>query len=75
MSTRSRLVRPLALLGAAALTVSLAACAGSDSSADAGSGSSDDLGTLKVGALAVPAGDLLEWVDENLAEEAGLDIE
>ncbi|MFB2584641.1 MetQ/NlpA family ABC transporter substrate-binding protein [Herbiconiux liukaitaii] len=76
MSTSSRLVRSVALLGAAALTVSLAACSSSsEGSTDAGSGSSDDLGTIKVGALAVPAGDLLEWVDENLAEEAGLDIE
>ncbi|MFB2581268.1 MetQ/NlpA family ABC transporter substrate-binding protein [Herbiconiux sp. P15] len=76
MSTRSRLVRSVALLGAAALTVSLAACSSSsEGSTDAGSGSSDDLGPIKVGALAVPAGDLLEWVDENLAEEAGLDIE
>ncbi|WP_306233256.1 MetQ/NlpA family ABC transporter substrate-binding protein [Agrococcus beijingensis] len=33
------------------------------------------LGTIRVGALPVPAGDLLTWVDENLAEEAGLDIE
>lgn len=78
MTTRNRFVRPAALLGAAALTVSLAACSSSSdasSEAGSGSGSSDDLGTIKVGALAVPAGDLLEWVDENLAEEAGLDIE
>jgi D-methionine transport system substrate-binding protein len=76
MTTRTRLLRSAALLGAAALTISLAACSSSsDATSEAGSGSSDDLGTLKVGALAVPAGDLLEWVDENLAEEAGLDIE
>jgi D-methionine transport system substrate-binding protein len=78
MTARNRFVRPAALLGAAALTISLAACSSSsDATSDSGSGagSTEDLGTIKVGALAVPAGDLLEWVDENLAEEAGLDIE
>ncbi|MCS5722190.1 MetQ/NlpA family ABC transporter substrate-binding protein [Herbiconiux sp. CPCC 203407] len=76
MTARNRFVRPAALLGAAALTISLAACSSSsDATSESGSGSSEDLGTIKVGALAVPAGDLLEWVDENLAEEAGLDIE
>jgi D-methionine transport system substrate-binding protein len=75
MTARNRFVRPAALLGAAALTISLAACSSSsDATSDSGSGS-EDLGTVKVGALAVPAGDLLEWVDENLGEEAGLDIE
>ena len=33
------------------------------------------LGTIRVGALPVPAGDMLTWVDENLAADAGLDIE
>ncbi|WP_291043650.1 MetQ/NlpA family ABC transporter substrate-binding protein [Herbiconiux sp.] len=78
MTARNRFVRPAALLGAAALTISLAACSSSSdatSESGSGAGSTEDLGTIKVGALAVPAGDLLEWVDENLAEEAGLDIE
>jgi D-methionine transport system substrate-binding protein len=78
MTARNRFVRPAALLGAAALTISLAACSSSSdatSESGSGTGSTEDLGTIKVGALAVPAGDLLEWVDENLAEEAGLDIE
>ena len=35
----------------------------------------ESLGTINVGALAVPAGELLTWVDENLAADAGLDIE
>ncbi|WP_353988023.1 MetQ/NlpA family ABC transporter substrate-binding protein [Ruicaihuangia caeni] len=59
---------------AAALTIGLAGCgAASDAgSTDAGSG---DVQTIKVGALAIPAGELLQWVDENLAADAGLDIE
>lgn len=67
------ILRAVALVAAAALTASLAACS---SSSDAGtSASGDGLGTVKVGALAVPAGDILNWVQDNLAEEAGLDIE
>ena len=73
--TRNPLRRGLAAAAVAALAVGLSACA-SDASGDAdAAGSSGDLGTIKVGALPVPAGDLLEWIDENLAEEAGLDIE
>lgn len=34
-----------------------------------------DVVTLKVGATPVPQGDILRFVDENLAAEAGLDIE
>ncbi|OOB89728.1 MetQ/NlpA family ABC transporter substrate-binding protein [Rathayibacter sp. VKM Ac-2630] len=71
--TRSRTIRSAALAAAGILMLGLSACSsdsGSDASADSG-----DLGTIKVGALATPAGDLLTWVDENLAEEKGLDIE
>jgi D-methionine transport system substrate-binding protein len=57
---------------AAALTVSLAAC--SAPSGDAAS-TEGDLGTITVGSLAIPAGELITWVDENLAADAGLDIE
>ncbi|MBF4574362.1 MetQ/NlpA family ABC transporter substrate-binding protein [Herbiconiux sp. VKM Ac-1786] len=66
------ILRALALVAAATLTASLAACS---SSSDAGTSAGDGLGTVKVGALAVPAGDILNWVQDNLAEEAGLDIE
>jgi len=62
------------LAGAAVVTVlafGLTACS-SDGGADADSGS---LGTIKVGALATPAGDILNFVSENLAEDAGLTIE
>jgi D-methionine transport system substrate-binding protein len=63
------------LAGAAVVTVlalGLTACSSSDDTADSDSGS---LGTIKVGALATPAGDILNFVSENLAEDAGLTIE
>jgi D-methionine transport system substrate-binding protein len=65
------------LTGAAvALTAvfALSACAGS-ADEPAATGTDGDLGTVTVGALATPAGDILEFVDENLAADAGLDIE
>ncbi|MGM7679670.1 MetQ/NlpA family ABC transporter substrate-binding protein [Microbacterium sp. A94] len=69
----SSLTRGIAIAAAGALALGLTACAGSDS-APAADGS-EGLGTLKVGALPVPAGDILKWVSENLAEEKGLTIE
>jgi D-methionine transport system substrate-binding protein len=63
------------LAGAAVVTVlalGLTACSSSDDTADSDSGS---LGTINVGALATPAGDILNFVSENLAEDAGLTIE
>jgi D-methionine transport system substrate-binding protein len=51
----------------------LTACAGSTDE-PAGTGADGDLGTLTVGALATPAGDILEFVNDNLAADAGLDI-
>lgn len=72
----SRPIRSVALASAAALALTLAACSSYDAGSDDAAGSSgSDLGSIKVGALAVPAGDILTWVDENLAAEAGLDIE
>ncbi len=59
---------------AAALTGALALSACS-SAASSGSGDAGSLGTVKVGALATPAGDILRFVDENLAADAGLDVE
>lgn len=67
------LKRRIATTIAAGLTVAtLAACS---SAAPAEAPEDGSLGTIRVGALPVPAGDMLTWVDENLAEEAGLDIE
>jgi D-methionine transport system substrate-binding protein len=65
-------------LAGAAVAVSalivLTGCAGSaDDTAEPAAG--DGLGTVTVGALATPAGDILDFVQENLAEEAGLTIE
>ncbi|MER5177845.1 MetQ/NlpA family ABC transporter substrate-binding protein [Streptomyces sp. NPDC002896] len=53
-----------------ALALGLTAC-GSGSSSAGG----DDEGTLIVGATAVPAGEVLTYVKDNLAEKAGLDLE
>jgi D-methionine transport system substrate-binding protein len=64
------------LAGAAVVSVlalGLTACSsGDDTASESDSGS---LGTIKVGALATPAGDILNFVSENLAEDAGLTIE
>jgi D-methionine transport system substrate-binding protein len=67
-------------LAGAAITLSavfaLTACAGSAEEPAATTGAAgDDLGTVTVGALATPAGDILKFVDENLAADAGLEIE
>jgi len=69
-------LRSARLAGAAAaiavLSIGLSACA---SSAPATNPDVENLGTLKVGALQTPAGDILTWVQENLAADAGLTIE
>jgi D-methionine transport system substrate-binding protein len=51
----------------------LTACAGS-ADETAATGTDGDLGTVTVGALASPAGDILKFVDDNLADDAGLEI-
>ncbi|SDR99473.1 MetQ/NlpA family ABC transporter substrate-binding protein [Agrococcus carbonis] len=55
--------------------VAVAALAACSSGAPAEAPEDGSLGTIRVGALPVPAGDMLTWVDENLAADAGLDIE
>ncbi|HEV7950804.1 MAG TPA: MetQ/NlpA family ABC transporter substrate-binding protein, partial [Glaciihabitans sp.] len=62
------------LAGAAVATVLLVSACASEDTAPAADGS-DGLGTITVGALPVPAGDILTFVQENLAEDAGLTIE
>ena len=70
-------LRSARLAGAAAavavLSIGLSACVSSEPA------STDpdvaDLGTIKVGALQTPAGDILTWVKDNLADDAGLNIE
>ncbi len=69
----SRLFHPaLGLAAVAAAALTLSACSGAS---DAETASSDDLGTLVVGATAVPAGEILTFVQESLAEDAGLDLQ
>ena len=70
--------RSARLAGAAAATVvalGLAGCAASTPEATPTDSSVENLGTLKVGALATPAGDILAFIKNNLAADAGLDIE
>jgi D-methionine transport system substrate-binding protein len=59
---------------AAALAIGLAGCA-STPEAEPTDNSVESLGTLTVGALATPAGDILKFIQENLAADAGLTIE
>lgn len=61
-----RLTRTLPIAVVAALALS--ACGGGD-------GGSDDTDTIRVGALAVPAGDMLEFLAEELAPAEGLTVE
>lgn len=63
----------LTALAASATVVALTAC--SSGAADTATPEDGSLGTVRVGALPVPAGDILNWVDENLADAEGLDIE
>ncbi|MCU1404990.1 MAG: lipoprotein [Glaciihabitans sp.] len=66
--------RSARLAGAAAavvITLGLSACASDEATPSAGA---DGLGEINVGALATPAGDILKWVSDNLADDAGLTI-
>lgn len=63
----------LTALAAGATVAALTAC--SSGAADTAAPEDGSLGTVRVGALPVPAGDILNWVDENLADAEGLDIE
>jgi D-methionine transport system substrate-binding protein len=62
-----------AAVAVAALTVGLSACSAAEPAAT--NPDVTDLGTIKVGALQTPAGDILTWVQDNLAADAGLNIE
>lgn len=64
----------IALAAAAALT--LTACSSDEDSADeTASNGSGEIVTLTVGASPVPHANILTYIDENLAEEAGIDLE
>ncbi|MBR8740202.1 MetQ/NlpA family ABC transporter substrate-binding protein [Nocardiopsis sp. MG754419] len=61
------------LIGAAALILAVAACgAPSEQNSEA---SEDGQGPLRVGVSPVPHGDILAFIEENLAEEAGLELD
>lgn len=63
-----------AVLGAAAVTLALSACgAPSEQASESESEGGGDV--LTVGVSPVPHGDILSFIDENLAEEAGLNLE
>lgn len=74
MTFRTSVTRGFGLLTVGALALGLAACSSADDSA-APSAENDGLGVLKVGALPVPAGDMLAWISDNLAEDAELEID
>lgn len=56
----------------AVLAIGLAGCAApAEDTSDSGA---ESLGTITVGALATPAGDILKYIQDNLAADAGLEI-
>lgn len=63
----------LALAAGLTASATLAACGGDGTTG--GSASGGESKTLKVGVNPVPHGEILTFVKENLAQEAGLDIE
>lgn len=63
-----------AVLAAGALTFGLTAC-GSDNDASSGSASSDSSGALVVAASPTPHAEILNYIKDNLAKKAGLDLE
>lgn len=56
----------------AVIALALTGCASTTSDPSGAAG--DGLGTITVGALATPAGDILKYVQDNLAADSGLDI-
>jgi len=76
MNISSRKSRRFALTGvAAAAALALAACGGTNDDAEGPTADDDGVTTLTVGATPVPHGQILEFVSEELGEDAGLDIE
>ncbi|MEU3016947.1 MetQ/NlpA family ABC transporter substrate-binding protein [Nocardiopsis sp. NPDC007018] len=64
------------LIGAATLALALTACgAPSEQSSGSAEAGESGKGPLRVGVSPVPHGDILSFIDENLAEEAGLELE
>ncbi|MFP8886151.1 MetQ/NlpA family ABC transporter substrate-binding protein [Streptomyces mangrovi] len=73
-TTRSAITRSGAALATTALALSLAAC-GTDSDPAASGGSEGADAPLTVAASPTPHADILGFVRDNLAEEAGLNLE
>ncbi|MEV2274762.1 MetQ/NlpA family ABC transporter substrate-binding protein [Nocardiopsis sp. NPDC049922] len=59
------------VIGAAAVTLALSACGAPSEQA---ASEAAEAGALRIGVSPVPHGDILAFIDENLAEEAGLDL-
>ena len=72
MRFNSRSARLAGAAVAAVIALGLSACASTPATEEP---SGESLGTIKVGALATPAGDILKFVSDNLAADAGLTIE
>lgn len=68
-----RTVRTAAVLTATALV--MAGCAGGDSDTDGPTAAADGVTTVVVGASPVPHAEILRFVQDELAADAGLDIE
>ncbi|MDO5724160.1 MAG: MetQ/NlpA family ABC transporter substrate-binding protein [Flaviflexus sp.] len=58
-----------------AATLALAGCSGEDKPAEDSSAAAGEIVHLKVGASPVPHADILNYISENLAEDAGLELE
>ena len=72
--SHTRTYRSLSLAAAAAAALTLSACGAGDGGTDeeAGTENEDGIVELTVGASPVPHADILQFVDDELAEEAGL---
>ena len=67
--------KAFAALGAVALAATLAACGAPSETARNGGADQEGLTTLRVGVNPVPHGEILRYVKENLAADAGLNLE
>lgn len=72
-----RTYRSLSVAAAAAAALTLSACGagGGDDESSIPEADEDGITTLTVGASPVPHADILQFVDDELAEEAGIDLE
>lgn len=75
--SHTRTYRSLSVAAAAAAALTLSACGagGGDDESSIPEADEDGITTLTVGASPVPHADILQFVDDELAEEAGIDLE